>query len=220
MKLEKYASDPELLIARPPASSSDRREARWPTSTCTSTGCGRDTLMQERAEAYGSFATGRGVPYRGMPELTANMRQLTSTSLRLPGREGPPGDPDAQGTIREWVVELLWRTSASRPRRSGRSGSGSTPATSSPRAGTVRDAGPSMNTSARYAGRGHRRVRPGGERARHALQGPAGRGRGLKLYAENDGETSRVWGYRNVWYRFRPAEATSMCRCRSTPFRC
>jgi glucosamine-6-phosphate deaminase len=33
----------------------------------------------------------------------------------------------------------------------------------------------------------------------------------LRLYEESSGDTSvRVWGYRNVWYRFRPAEADLM----------
>jgi glucosamine-6-phosphate deaminase len=34
---------------------------------------------------------------------------------------------------------------------------------------------------------------------------------GLKLYEKETGDGSlRVWGYRNVWYRFRPAEADLM----------
>jgi glucosamine-6-phosphate deaminase len=73
-----------------------------------------------------------------------------------------------------------------------------------------RDVEPILETA---RGRGPRRgvggLRPRGQRAGHALQGPAGHDRRHRAVrgAESGRDDLKIWGYRNVWYRFHPAEA-------------
>ena len=171
-----------------------------------------DPMMQERAEAYRLLRNLVEV-YRtsGMTELSSKIGSLhdyfTST---YPGAKDPADIQTLKGTVREWEVELLWayfgiEASAIRPLRLGFY----TGDIFSPEPETGRDAAPIYE----YI----REIRPGvvtvafdpegsGPDTHYkALRAVAA---ALKLYAENDGgKDVRVWGYRNVWYRFRPAEA-------------
>jgi glucosamine-6-phosphate deaminase len=115
-----------------------------------------------------------------------------------------------KGMTREWEVELLWayfgiESNAIHPLRLGFY----TGDIFSPEPEVHRDVVPIFELIAR--------VKPnvvsvafdpegsGPDTHYKALQAVAG---ALKLYEKESGDsTLRVWGYRNVWYRFRPAEA-------------
>ena len=57
-------------------------------------------------------------------------------------------------------------------------------------------------------GRGFRGLGSGGQRPRHPLQGVQAVNAATQHYADKQGRRDiRIWGYRNVWYRFHPAEA-------------
>ncbi len=214
MKLEKYSGDLELRRRHAegyfdPADVKHRMADVYLYLDGVAAG---DPLMQERAEAYRlvrSLVEVYGIS--GMSELSSKVGVLhdyfTST---YPGAKDPPDIQTLKGTVREWEVELLWayfgiEASAIRPLRLGFY----TGDIFSPEPETGRDAAPIYE----YI----RDIRPGvvtvafdpegsGPDTHYkALRAVAA---ALKLYADNDGgKDVRVWGYRNVWYRFRPAEA-------------
>ncbi len=174
-----------------------------------------DQPMRERAEAYRLLRNlvevyGAGA-MAGLTGITATIGLLHAYfESTYPGAKDPAEIQTLKGTVREWEVELLWayfgiEASAIRPLRLGFY----TGDIFSPEPETVRDAGPVYE----YL----REVRPevvtvafdpegsGPDTHFKALRAVAA---ALKLYAENDGGAGvRVWGYRNVWHRFRPAEA-------------
>ncbi len=171
-----------------------------------------DGAMMERAEAYRflrSLVEVYGVSDPGkISDRIAELGEYFSSTY--PGAKDPAEIQTLKGTVREWEVELLWayfgiEASSIRPLRLGFY----TGDIFSPEPETGRDALPVYE----YI----REVRPGvvtvafdpegsGPDTHYkALRAVAG---ALKLYAENDGGGGvRVWGYRNVWYRFTPAEA-------------
>jgi glucosamine-6-phosphate deaminase len=213
-KLEKHTGDPELRGRHAAGffDPSDVKHRMADVYLYLDGVAAGDPLMQERAEAYRLLRSLVEV-FRSteMAELTSRIGNLhnyfTST---YPGAKDPAEIQKLKGTVREWEVELLWayfgiEASAIRPLRLGFY----TGDIFSPEPETVRDAAPIYE----YI----REVRPGvvtvafdpegsGPDTHYkALRAVAA---ALKLYAENDGGTNvRVWGYRNVWYRFRPAEA-------------
>ncbi len=214
MKLEKYSGDLELRRRHAEGffDPSDVKHRMADVYLYLDGVAAGDPLMQERAEAYRLLRNLVEV-YRTsrMTDLSAKIGTLhdyfTST---YPGAKDPPDIQILKGTVREWEVELLWayfgiEASAIRPLRLGFY----TGDIFSPEPETGRDAAPIYE----YI----REIRPrvvtvafdpegsGPDTHYKALRAVAA---ALKLYAENDGgKDVRVWGYRNVWYRFRPAEA-------------
>lgn len=213
-KLEKHAGDPELrrLHAAGYFDPSDVKHRMADVYLYLDGVAAGDPLMQERAEAYRLLRSLVEVfGAAEMAELTGRIgslhRYFTST---YPGAKDPAELQKLKGTVREWEVELLWayfgiEASSIRPLRLGFY----TGDIFSPEPEAVRDAAPIYD----YV----REVRPGvvtvafdpegsGPDTHYkALRAVAA---ALKLYAENDGGRDvRVWGYRNVWHRFRPAEA-------------
>ncbi|HLB00865.1 MAG TPA: glucosamine-6-phosphate deaminase [Bacteroidota bacterium] len=171
-----------------------------------------DETMRERAEAY-RFLRSLGEVYRvNDPEaISDGLAELEEYFLTTyPGAKDPAHIQTLKGTVREWEVELLWayfgiEASSIRPLRLGFY----TGDIFAPEPEADRDAGPIYE----YI----KNIRPGvvtvafdpessGPDTHYkALRAVAA---ALKRYAENDGGGDvRVWGYRNVWHRFSPAEA-------------
>jgi len=171
-----------------------------------------DPAMRERAEAY-RFLRSLVEVYRldDPGAISDRLTELEEYFLKAyPGAKDPADIQTLKGTVREWEVELLWayfgiESSAIRPLRLGFY----TGDIFSPEPEKDRDAGPIYE----YV----KKVKPGvvtvafdpegsGPDTHYkALRAVAS---ALNRYAEQDGATDvRVWGYRNVWYTFSPAEA-------------
>lgn len=132
---------------------------------------------------------------------------------QYPGAKDPPDVQTLKGTLREWEVELLWayfgiETSAISALRLGFY------------KGDVFSEEPEVDRDVVPIFELIKRVRPnvvslafdpegsGPDTHYKAMQAVA---EALKIYEkETEDGSVRVWGYRNVWYRFRPAEADLM----------
>lgn len=132
---------------------------------------------------------------------------------QYPGAKDPPDIQVFKGTIREWEVELLWayfgiETSAISALRLGFY------------KGDIFSEEPEVDRDVIPIYQLIKRIKPnvlsvafdpegsGPDTHYKALQAVA---EGLRMYEKESGDsTIRVWGYRNVWYRFRPSEADMM----------
>ena len=132
---------------------------------------------------------------------------------QYPGAKDPPDIQTLKGTLREWEVELLWayfgiESSAISALRLGFY------------QGDIFSEEPEVDRDVLPIHALLQKVKPnvvsvafdpegsGPDTHYKALQAVA---EALKLYEKDSGDSSvRVWGYRNVWYRFRPAEADLM----------
>jgi glucosamine-6-phosphate deaminase len=132
---------------------------------------------------------------------------------QYPGAKDPPDIQVFKGTIREWEVELLWayfgiESSAISALRLGFY------------KGDVFSEEPEFDRDVIPIYQLIARVKPnvlsvafdpegsGPDTHYKALQAVA---EALRMYEKESGDSSiRVWGYRNVWYRFRPSEADLM----------
>jgi len=134
-------------------------------------------------------------------------------NTQYPGAKDPPDIQTFKGTIREWEVELLWayvgiEASHVFPLRLGFY------------RGDIFSEEPDLDRDVIPILDLIRRVKPnvvsvafdpegsGPDTHYKVLQAVS---EALRLYSKESRDASvRVWGYRNVWYRFRPAEATMM----------
>lgn len=144
------------------------------------------------------------------PRIRELDEYLTS---QYPGAKDPPDVQTIKGTLREWEVELLWayfgiEASAVHPLRLGFY------------QGDIFSEEPEVNRDVLPIFELLRSIRPnivsvafdpegsGPDTHYKVLQAVA---EAIRMYEEKSGDSSlRVWGYRNVWYRFRPAEADIM----------
>lgn len=146
-----------------------------------------------------------------MTALKLRLKELHEYFVRqYPGAKDPPDVQLLKGTMREWEVELLWayfgiEASSVFPLRLGFY------------TGDIFTEEPEVDRDARPIFELMKRVKPnvvsvafdpegsGPDTHYKALQAVAA---ALKLYEKESGDTSvRVWGYRNIWYRFKPSEA-------------
>jgi glucosamine-6-phosphate deaminase len=129
---------------------------------------------------------------------------------QYPGAKDPPDIQTLKGTIREWEVELLWayfgiENSAIHPLRLGFY------------QGDIFSEEPKVNRDVPPIHALLKKVKPnvvsvafdpegsGPDTHYKALQAVA---EALRIYEKESGNSAiRVLGYRNIWYRFRPAEA-------------
>jgi glucosamine-6-phosphate deaminase len=149
-----------------------------------------------------------------MRAIRLRVRELHDYFLtQYPGAKDPPDIQTFKGTIREWEVELLWayfgiESSAISALRLGFY------------QGDIFSEEPEVDRDVIPLYTLLKKVKPnvvsvafdpegsGPDTHYKALQAVA---EALKLYdKDRGGSTVRVWGYRNVWYRFRPAEADLM----------
>jgi glucosamine-6-phosphate deaminase len=132
---------------------------------------------------------------------------------QYPGAKDPPDVQTLKGTIREWEIELLWayfgiEASAISALRLGFY------------KGDIFSEEPEFDRDVIPIFQLIARVKPnvvsvafdpegsGPDTHYKALQAVA---EALRMYEKESGDGSiRVWGYRNVWYRYRPAEADLM----------
>jgi glucosamine-6-phosphate deaminase len=176
---------------------------------------GKNVQKQDRAEAYRllrDFVDVYGT--RDLKELRAKAASLREyLRTQYPGAKDPPDVQKLKGTIREWEAELLWayfgiEASAIRPLRLGFY------------TGDIFSQEPEINRDILPIYDYIAEVKPdivtvafdpegsGPDTHYKALQAVAG---ALKMYEEKHSASKvRVWGYRNVWYRFTPAEANLM----------
>jgi glucosamine-6-phosphate deaminase len=169
----------------------------------------------DRAEAYRLLRNMVDV-YRTskLDELKSRVRDVHEyLTTRYAGAKDPPDIQTLKGTFREWEVELLWayfgiEASAIRPLRLGFY------------TGDIFSREPEADRDVQPIYQYIREVRPnivtvafdpegsGPDTHYKALQAVAD---ALRIYQEKDGVSDvKVWGYRNVWYRFTPAEADLM----------
>jgi glucosamine-6-phosphate deaminase len=132
---------------------------------------------------------------------------------QYPGAKDPPDIQVFKGTIREWEVELLWAyfgidaTAISALRLGFYKGD-------------IFSEEPEMDRDVIPIFQMIKKVKPnvlsvafdpegsGPDTHYKALQAVA---EALRMYEKESGDTTmRVWGYRNVWYRFRPSETDLM----------
>lgn len=132
---------------------------------------------------------------------------------QYPGAKDPPDVQVIKGALREWEVELLWayfgiETSAIRALRLGFY------------KGDIFSEEPEVDRDVIPIYELVKSVKPnvvsvafdpegsGPDTHYKALQAVA---EALRMYEKESGDSSvRVWGYRNVWYRFKPAEVNLM----------
>lgn len=176
---------------------------------------GNSPEKKNRAEAYRLFRNLIDV-YKtaDLNYLRFRLRDLEEyLAAQYPGAKDPPDVQTLKGTFREWEVELLWayfgiEASSIRPLRLGFY------------TGDIFSPEPEVNRDVLPLYEHIRSVRPdiitvafdpegsGPDTHYKALQAVAG---ALKMYQEKNGAAGiRIWGYRNVWYRFTPAEADLM----------
>lgn len=169
----------------------------------------------DRAEAYRLLRNMVDV-YRSskFDDLRCRVKDVHEyLSTQYPGAKDPPDIQKLKGTFREWEVELLWayfgiEASAIRPLRLGFY------------TGDIFSREPDVDRDVLPIYEYINEVKPnivtvafdpegsGPDTHYKALQAVAG---ALKLYQEKSGGSDvKVWGYRNVWYRFTPAEANLM----------
>jgi glucosamine-6-phosphate deaminase len=128
---------------------------------------------------------------------------------QYPGAKDPPDIQTLKGTIREWEVQLLWayfgiEASAIFPLRLGFY------------TGNIFSEEPELDRDVIPLFNLIKKIKPnivtvafdpegsGPDTHYKALRAVAG---ALKMYEERSGSTGvKVWGYRNVWYRFDPSE--------------
>ena len=132
---------------------------------------------------------------------------------QYPGAKDPPDIQTFKGTIREWEVELLWayfgiEASAIRALRLGFyqgdifSEEPKVDRDVLPLFALIKDVKPNV-VSVAFDPEGS-----GPDTHYKSLQAIA---EALRMYENESGDHSvRVWGYRNVWYRFKPSEADLM----------
>jgi glucosamine-6-phosphate deaminase len=134
-------------------------------------------------------------------------------TTQYPGAKDPPDVQLLKGTLREWEVELLWasvgiESSAVHPLRLGFY------------KGDIFSEEPEVDRDVLPIFELMKKVKPnvvsvafdpegsGPDTHYKALQAVS---EALRMYEKESGDaTIRVWGYRNVWFRFRPAEANVM----------
>lgn len=137
-----------------------------------------------------------------------NLEEYLTT--QYPGAKDPPDIQTLKGMIREWEVELLWayfgiEPSAIHPLRLGFY------------QGDIFSEEPEMNRDVLPIYDLMKKINPnivtvafdpegsGPDTHYKVLMAVA---EALKMYEKESGDSSiRVWGYRNVWYRFKPSEA-------------
>ncbi|MBI5471286.1 MAG: glucosamine-6-phosphate deaminase [Ignavibacteriae bacterium] len=146
--------------------------------------------------------------------LKIRLRDLNEYLVtQYPGAKDPPDVQTLKGTLREWEVELLWaylgiETSSVFPLRLGFY------------KGDIFSEEPEVDRDVIPIFELMKKVKPnvvsvafdpegsGPDTHYKALQAVA---EALKMYEKHSGDsTVRVWGYRNVWYRFKPSEANLM----------
>ncbi|MBM2846767.1 MAG: hypothetical protein HW407_2079 [Bacteroidetes bacterium] len=134
-------------------------------------------------------------------------------TTQYPGAKDPPDIQMLKGTLREWEVELLWayvgiEASAVHPLRLGFY------------KGDIFSEEPEVDRDVLPIFELMKKVKPnvvsvafdpegsGPDTHYKALQAVS---EALRMYEKESGDAMiRVWGYRNVWFRFRPAEANVM----------
>jgi len=172
----------------------------------------RSKEMQDEAEARRLFRNMIDAYQTSNPQTLRNRVHDLVTYLRsqYPGAKDPPNIQTLKGTLREWEVELLWayfgiESHAIHALRLGFY------------KGDIFSEEPEVDRDVVPILELLRKVKPnvvsvafdpegsGPDTHYKALQAVS---EALKLYVKESGdETIRVWGYRNVWYRYRPAEA-------------
>jgi glucosamine-6-phosphate deaminase len=149
-----------------------------------------------------------------MKVITLRLRELQEYfRTQYPGAKDPPDVQTLKGTIREWEVELLWayfgiEASSISALRLGFY------------KGDIFSEEPEVDRDVIPIADLIRRVKPnvvslafdpegsGPDTHYKAMQAVA---EALRIYEQESGDADvRVWGYRNVWYRYRPAEADLM----------
>jgi glucosamine-6-phosphate deaminase len=149
-----------------------------------------------------------------MRAIKLRVKELAEYFLtQYPGAKDPPDVQTLKGTMREWEVELLWayfgiETTAISALRLGFY------------KGDVFSEEPEVDRDVLPIFELISRIKPnvvsvafdpegsGPDTHYKALQAVA---EALRMYEKESGDsTVRVWGYRNVWYRYRPAEADLM----------
>ena len=149
-----------------------------------------------------------------MKALRLKIRDLGEyLATQYPGAKDPPDVQTIKGTLREWEVELLWayfgiEATAVYPLRLGFY------------QGDIFSEEPEVHRDVLPIQELLRKIRPG---IVSVAFDPEGSGpdthykvlqavaEAIRLYeAEGGAGDMRVWGYRNVWYRFRPGEADVM----------
>ncbi|MFA6470212.1 MAG: glucosamine-6-phosphate deaminase [Bacteroidota bacterium] len=132
---------------------------------------------------------------------------------QYPGAKDSPDIQTLKGMVREWEVELLWshfgiEPSAIFPLRLGFY------------RGDIFSEEPQINRDVQPILQLMKNIKPdiisvtfdpegsGPDTHYKAMQAVA---EAVKLYAQESGNSSiRIWGYRNIWYRFKPSEADVM----------
>ena len=171
--------------------------------------------VQERKDEAEARRTLRNfIELYGTSDITAlrlkaqNLDEYLSTQYA--GAKDPPDVQTLKGMLREWEVELLWayfgiQPSAINPLRLGFY------------QGDIFSEEPDMHRDVVPVLELIKRVKPnvisvafdpegsGPDTHYKVLQAIA---EAIRMYEQESGDSSiRVWGYRNIWYRFRPAEA-------------
>ncbi len=162
-------------------------------------------MLRNMMEVYGRLNAGT------LPVHIKNLQSYLST--QYPGAKDPPDIQTLKGTLREWEVELLWayfgiEASSVFPLRLGFY------------KGDIFAEEPEVDRDVIPIFNLMKKVKPnivsvvfdpegsGPDTHYKALQAVA---EALRLYEKESGDsTIRVWGYRNVWYRFKPSEADLM----------
>ncbi len=162
-------------------------------------------MLRNMMEVYGHLNA------ETLPLRIQNLHSYLST--QYPGAKDPPDIQTLKGALREWEVELLWayfgiESSSVFPLRLGFY------------KGDIFSEEPEVNRDVLPIFELMKKVKPnvvsvafdpegsGPDTHYKALQAVA---EALKLYEKESGDsTIRVWGYRNVWYRFKPSEANLM----------
>lgn len=145
-----------------------------------------------------------------LPTARDRVRELRDYFVaQYPGAKDPIAIQTLKGTLREWEVELLWayfgiETSSIFPLRLGFY------------TGDVFAQEPEISRDVMPIYKLIKKIKPdvvsvafdpegsGPDTHYKALQAVAS---ALRIYEKEGGSEVRVWGYRNVWYRFDPAEA-------------
>jgi len=147
---------------------------------------------------------------KDMKVIRLRLRELHEYFVtQYPGAKDPPDIQVLKGTIREWEVELLWayfgiETSAIHALRLGFY------------QGDIFSEEPEVDRDVLPIFQLIKKVKPnvvsvafdpegsGPDTHYKALQAVA---EALRMYEKESGDSSiRVWGYRNVWYRYKPSE--------------
>lgn len=162
-------------------------------------------MLRNMMEVYGQLDAGT------LPLHIRNLQSYLGT--QYPGAKDPPDIQTLKGTLREWEVELLWayfgiEASSVFPLRLGFY------------KGDIFAEEPEVDRDVIPIFNLMKKVQPnivsvafdpegsGPDTHYKALQAVA---EALRLYEKESGDSNiRVWGYRNVWYRFKPSEANLM----------